>query len=273
MAEPARYQFDSVFSLAHAREAEPKRYEEPELQAAVEAARQEGIAAGRAAAIAEADQQAAIACGKIVEALPALMAAAEDKVRDSETAIVDIAVLTARKLSRALVARYPLVEIVDLFRQSVEEIRSVPHVALRVHESLAEPLSQRIDGLTRETGIEGRVIVLGDPDIVPGDARLEWADGGMVREAATLEAEIEEAVKRFALRQPQQRPGHDAPMSDTESGAEQTATPPEPRTIRETAAPDTFEPETAEPGAPVPDEPAPDTDVPDTPAPETPEEM
>ncbi len=42
--------------------------------------------------------------------------------------------------------------------------------------------------LARERGFEGRIVVLGEPDIALGDARLEWADGGIVRERRRFEA-------------------------------------------------------------------------------------
>ena len=46
-------------------------------------------------------------------------------------------------------------------------------------------------------GFEGRLIVMGDDKIAPGDCRLEWADGGMVRDTAAAAALIDEAVKRY----------------------------------------------------------------------------
>ncbi len=48
--------------------------------------------------------------------------------------------------------------------------------------------------LAREHGFEGRLVVLGEPDMPPGDARLEWADGGVVRERARIEAALAEAL-------------------------------------------------------------------------------
>ena len=227
MGAPARYMFDEVFALAQAGEPEPPRFEEAELRQAAHEARQEGYAAGEAAgradALARIEHQLANACDRLFDTLPGLIAASDAHRAMTEDAAVDIGVQMASKLSRALVARYPLVEIVDLFRQAIDEIRAVPHVVLRVNDTLADPLSERIGKLARETGVEGRVIVMGDPDIVPGDARLEWADGGMVRDTAELEASLEEAVKRFALRRPQMRPGSADTMPDTDSGAHDDA--------------------------------------------------
>ena len=40
-------------------------------------------------------------------------------------------------------------------------------------------------------------MVLGEPDIRVGDARIEWADGGAVRDSAALERVLDEVVRRY----------------------------------------------------------------------------
>ena len=44
--------------------------------------------------------------------------------------------------------------------------------------------------LAKERGFEGRLITLGEPDIAPGDVRLEWADGGVVRDRSRIEEAV-----------------------------------------------------------------------------------
>jgi flagellar assembly protein FliH len=39
--------------------------------------------------------------------------------------------------------------------------------------------------------------VLAEPDIAPGDCRIEWADGGINRDRGTAEAAIADAVGRY----------------------------------------------------------------------------
>jgi len=46
-------------------------------------------------------------------------------------------------------------------------------------------------------GFEGRLILLAEPGMAPGDCRIEWADGGLVRDRAATEAAIGEAVSRY----------------------------------------------------------------------------
>jgi flagellar assembly protein FliH len=70
----------------------------------------------------------------------------------------------------------------------------VPHLVLRVSEGLVDEAEALMRRLSREHGFEGRLVVLGEPDMAPGDARLEWADGGVVRERARIEAAVEAAL-------------------------------------------------------------------------------
>ena len=55
----------------------------------------------------------------------------------------------------------------------------------------------RLDEIARARGFEGRLVVLAEPDIAPGDCRIEWADGGLSRDRAKTEAVIAEAVDRY----------------------------------------------------------------------------
>jgi len=45
-------------------------------------------------------------------------------------------------------------------------------------------------------GVE-RLVLLAEPDLAPGDCRIEWADGGLSREKARTEAAIGEAVAGY----------------------------------------------------------------------------
>ena len=51
--------------------------------------------------------------------------------------------------------------------------------------------------LARQSGFQGRLIVLAEPDIEAGDCKIEWADGGVVRERAAIDAKISELVESY----------------------------------------------------------------------------
>ena len=56
-----------------------------------------------------------------------------------------------------------------------------------MNDALVEPVDALMQRMARERGFEGRLVILGEPDIAPGDVRLEWADGGVVRDRARIE--------------------------------------------------------------------------------------
>jgi flagellar assembly protein FliH len=53
------------------------------------------------------------------------------------------------------------------------------------------------EDINRAHGYEGRLVVLGEPSVGIGDCRIEWADGGINRDAGLAEAAIAEAVARY----------------------------------------------------------------------------
>jgi len=62
---------------------------------------------------------------------------------------------------------------------------------------LHEFARDQIQEIAQQRGFEGRLVVLAEPDLAPGDCRIEWADGGRVRERAAIEATISELVARY----------------------------------------------------------------------------
>ncbi|MEE7467161.1 hypothetical protein MOF8_10040 [Methylobacterium oryzae] len=88
----------------------------------------------------------------------------------------------------------PLAGIGEAARTALQHLRGVPHLVVRVHDSLVEEAETLVKRLARERGYEGRLVVLGDPDMAAGDARIEWADGGIVRERARIEAAVLDAL-------------------------------------------------------------------------------
>ena len=63
--------------------------------------------------------------------------------------------------------------------------------------SLYEAAREQIERLAKQSGFEGRLVILAEPEIETGDCRIEWADGGVVLERAAIEAKINELVGRY----------------------------------------------------------------------------
>jgi flagellar assembly protein FliH len=114
-----------------------------------------------------------------------------------ETEAVDVAVAVARKLCGELIAREPLGEITALVSDCFAHLVSTPHIVVRINDALYEGAREKIERLAAQNGFQGRLVVLAEPTIATGDCRIEWADGGMVLERATVEAKIDELVGRY----------------------------------------------------------------------------
>jgi flagellar assembly protein FliH len=117
-----------------------------------------------------------------------------------ETAATGEALRFAHDLASALAGklmdRAPLEIIAGVARDIFEDLRGQPHVAVRVAPELTDAANELMRGLARERGFEGRLIVMGEPEIAPGDVRVEWADGGVVRDRARVGQLVAAGVDR-----------------------------------------------------------------------------
>jgi flagellar assembly protein FliH len=167
-------------------------------EAALAEARAKAYRDGVAAALAEAEARSAVALERIAASLEDAargLAAIEARL---EAEAVEVAVAVARKLAPELIAREPLAEIAALARGCFAQLVAAPHVVVRVSDALHAPAREQLEQTARRHGFDGRLIVLGEPEIAPGDCRIEWADGGIVRDRAATDAAIAEAVNRYA---------------------------------------------------------------------------
>jgi flagellar assembly protein FliH len=212
MASPARFNFDLDFDsppsppVAVVKQAAPKEPEVPsvdlvthllQLNETDQRARAEGFEQGRASAEAQAAQRLADEAARLTHACRALLDRADADRLAVEREAVDLAVAVARKLAGKLVEREPLAEIRALIADSLAPLRKAPHLVLRIAVEDADAIRPHVDKLVRENGFEGRMVILGEDDMPRGDCRVEWADGGIVRDSARVSADIDAAVARY----------------------------------------------------------------------------
>jgi flagellar assembly protein FliH len=199
MAAPAKFLFDMDFSAPDkARERPATASEIAQKIAAAEArAYRDGFDAGQREAKAESDRRAALALEQIGVAIKGIAARFSGIETRMETEAVDVAVAVARKLCGALIANEPLGEITGLVGECFSHLVATPHLVVRINDSLYEPARERIERLAKQSGFEGRLVILAEPEVASGDCRIEWADGGVVLERAAIEAKINELVGRY----------------------------------------------------------------------------
>jgi flagellar assembly protein FliH len=168
------------------------------LQAAVAEAERRGRAAGVADGMRQAQADNAARLANALERLAggAATLLAEAQARDAalEREAIAFAFDLGRKLAGEALRLDPLGPIAEAARAAFQHLRGVPHLVVRVNDAQVEEVDALLQRLARERGFEGRLIALGEPEIAPGDARLEWADGGIVRERSRVEAALAEHI-------------------------------------------------------------------------------
>jgi flagellar assembly protein FliH len=196
-AAPAKFLFENDFAASDGKPAMALAEHLAKLKEAEAAAFARGFEQGAAEARAEAERRSAAAFERVAAALEGLnksLAAIEARL---ETEAVEVAVAVARKLAPELVAREPLAELAALATGCFRNLVKTPHVAVRVSDALHEGAREKLEEIARRCGLDARLVVLAEPDIAPGDCRIEWADGGIDRNASTIAAAIEDAVTRY----------------------------------------------------------------------------
>jgi flagellar assembly protein FliH len=198
MTARAKFLFNTDFGPV--KEAPPKispEQQQADLAAAEQRGYQRGLKAAEAQARTEAERRTAAAyerIGSVLGGIAGEMKAIEGRL---EGEAVEVAVAVGSKLATALVAGEPFAEIAALATECFSAFLAAPHVVVRVNNELHAAARECLDEIARGRGFEGRLVVLGEAEIAPGDCRIEWADGGVIRDRAAIAAAIDELVGRY----------------------------------------------------------------------------
>jgi flagellar assembly protein FliH len=193
-AAPAKFLFENDFSAGG--DGNPS-ISIAEHRARLKEAETSAYARGVDQGMATADERTAAALDRIASALKGLDRSLAAVAARLDAEAVEVAVAVARKLAPALIAREPFVEIAALATDCFRHLVATPHVAVRVNDALHATAREKLDEIVRRCGLESRLVVLAEPDIAPGDCRIEWADGGISRDSAAVAAAIDQAVARY----------------------------------------------------------------------------
>lgn len=199
MAAPAKFLFDLDFAAPEkSREQTMNSAEIAEKIANAEArAYRSGYEAGQFEAKAESDRRSALALEEIGVAMGGIATGFSGLEARMETEAVDVAVAIARKLCSELIAAEPLTEIMALVGDCFKHLVATPHLVVRINDQLYEEARDRIERLAKQSGFQGRLVILAEPDVINGDCKIEWADGGVLLERTVIETKISELVGRY----------------------------------------------------------------------------
>jgi flagellar assembly protein FliH len=170
----------------------PRKDHEAELARARTEARNAGLAEAAAAN----EARTAEAAVRIAECAERLLALAD---RECETLRRDaslLAIAAAKSIAGTLLDKQPLSEIETLIEACLTPLRNAPQLVVRLRAAEADALRERLGAIVERAGFTGRLVVLGEENFAPGDCRIEWADGGIMRDRDKAIAAVESTVAR-----------------------------------------------------------------------------
>ena len=172
----------------------------------------EGLAEGERNATAQASQTLAAAAGTLATHSAEMAAALDAAVAQAQREAIELAATVGRKLALHLVARHPVAELDALIAECMQSLGGVPHLVVRCNPAIADKIRDIATAHMQTSGFSGRLVVMGDPDQRLGDGKLEWVDGGLVRDIAAVSKDIDRKITAYLAarsgKKPAQESGH-----------------------------------------------------------------
>jgi flagellar assembly protein FliH len=199
MAAKAKYLFDQDFAAVTNPAEKPIAPSEHALLLAEAESKgfRDGFMAAEKEGHSAAARRSAAAFEQIADALDRIARGLADIERQVETEAIELAGAIARKLAPELVLRQPFAEIAALASKCLRHLAHAPHLVVRVNDALHETAKMELEEIARTCGFDGRLVVVAEPEIALGDCKIEWADGGVVRNTAKTDAVIGSAIRRY----------------------------------------------------------------------------
>ncbi len=196
MAAAAKFLFDEDFASGEKPtitlvEAERRREDAESM------AHRKGFEAGQNQARTEQNERIARALSALAEQATRLNGQLRDIEARLESEAVHVAFAVASKLAPELIAREPFAEVEVLATDCFRQIIATPQISISVGNDIFEDAKQKLEDIARSRGFEGRLVVSADPSLAGGNCRIEWAEGGVVRDREATLKTIDEAVQRY----------------------------------------------------------------------------
>lgn len=205
MPAMTKFRFDTRFETEPPPEPSAPEPEAPPeavlTKADLEAAREEGFAAGREAGLADAtaiaEQARAEALAGVARQLGEFGPRIDEALAAFRKDAIDVARAIVRKAVGVAARETALASVEHMITSFMPRLLDEPRIVVRVNDTLLDPLKGAAQPLADGCGYRGSIILLADPDLAPADCRIEWADGGANRNSERLWSEIDSAVESF----------------------------------------------------------------------------
>lgn len=199
---PTKFAFDTIFEENGAVHEGPtaaahRTGTDTHIEMMKAAAYEQGMADARAELENKTEDDQANLLKKLLAATTTLMSTADQNALISQQAATDIAHKIALTLAPALIKREPVAEIKAVITDCLQHLHREPHLTIRVSETALEEIRPFVEQMSRECGIEERVLLITDPNLGTSDCKVEWSEGGVSRALAEIQEEIDLIINRY----------------------------------------------------------------------------
>lgn len=177
----------------------PPTFTEEELAAARDEAFQQGREQGIREAAEGLDKAILDTLATVGERLADVLQDQANVEADARDDAVKVGLAVARKLFPDLNEKNGLGEVERITAQAMAMVLGDATLVIRVNDQLAEPLKVRLEALKTRAMFRGGVALESRGDIPVGDCRIDWANGGAIRDTAAIWQAIDDVLERNGL--------------------------------------------------------------------------
>lgn len=108
--------------------------------------------------------------------------------------VPDIALAVARKVAGQAIGEQAAQIVADMAARACETMINEPKLAITVHESVADTLTQKLEKMGDRLPAATQIVVLRSKDMPFADCRVEWESGSMERQTDSLWQRVEKVI-------------------------------------------------------------------------------
>ena len=187
--------FDNALVVHRAAEPKPVVLSQEQVDALKKEAFDSGFAEGKIAGHDAQTAQLELVLIKIGDVIDTLSRDMNDLIHQQQAQTRLLVLAIAKKILPDFTGRNGVGEIESLLTDTIREMSREPRLVVRITPDQFDAVDERIQSITTRVAYAGKVIVLTDETIAPGDCRIEWADGGIERDTQATWQAIEQTLQ------------------------------------------------------------------------------
>jgi flagellar assembly protein FliH len=192
-------------------------------QEELDLARHEGFQQGMLEGSAKAEEnQNKIIIGlldRMGQKLHVLLEQEDQREKESKTLSLQATLHIVKKIWPKMQNFFAPKDLEDFVASSLAENSSETRIVLRVNDAELDVIAGMLPRIKELQGFQGKVITLSDDNVMAGDCKIEWADGGAEKLSRYTMQQVETLVERILsslTRHPSASASHDK-QSESES--------------------------------------------------------